>query len=336
MSVQGAYDVQSLFALQLDVMPKGVEAPDMTELLSRIAAARGTNGAEFKIEKTKQVTFYLFDIEGTTSALPFIRKVLFPAAEKNAKAYATTHYPDDASFVKLLGELGSAASPALSEALAVANAASQDDADTAVLRVRDLFTSTLKEVLSNGSTLPVVKEIQGLLWADAVVQQKLHTHVFSDVPVFFRAMGAESTPVHTAIGIYSTGSVFAQQMIMRHTAFGDLTTHITAYFDPSMVGVKTVPASYQNIRQRILKQLNVEDKDVELVFFTDNPKEVEAAHASGSVQRVVLCVRPLNAWVPREQLEALAVPAVCSFSQLLPGATPPDMDALVSEVRPFC
>lgn len=67
------------------------------------------------------------------------------------------------------------------------------------------------------------------------------------------------------IAVYSTGSVDSQKQLFSHTILGDLTNHITAYFDQG-IGLKTDSESYK----KIAKEMEVEAEDI--VFITDDLK----------------------------------------------------------------
>lgn len=65
------------------------------------------------------------------------------------------------------------------------------------------------------------------------------------------------------ICIFSTGSIESQKLLFTHSAEGDLSSHITHYFDQS-IGSKTEAISYKNIAEK----LNC--KTEEIVFLTDS------------------------------------------------------------------
>lgn len=63
--------------------------------------------------------------------------------------------------------------------------------------------------------------------------------------------------------VYSTGSVQSQQLLFTHSTEGDLSSHITEYFDQS-VGLKTDAESYKTIVEKL------QCKPDEVVFLTDS------------------------------------------------------------------
>lgn len=84
--------------------------------------------------------------------------------------------------------------------------------------------------------------------------------IFSDVPTSLEAWAKSRKVV-----IYSTGSIESQQLLFSHTAEGDVSPHITRYFDQS-IGDKTESESYE----KIAKELEV--KTEEIIFVTDSSK----------------------------------------------------------------
>lgn len=67
------------------------------------------------------------------------------------------------------------------------------------------------------------------------------------------------------IAIYSTGSVESQQLLFANTITGDLTAHISKYYDQE-TGLKTAPESYE----KVAEDLGL--KTEEIAFITDSVK----------------------------------------------------------------
>jgi enolase-phosphatase E1 len=117
--------------------------------------------------------------------------------------------------------------------------------------------------------------------------------VFDDVPRAFVRWREAGIP----IGIYSSGSVLAQQWLFRTTASGDLTPFIRWYFDTA-VGPKRDPASYARIAQA------AELFPADITFVSDISAELDAARDAG--MRTILSVRPGNAPQPQNDHRAIA------------------------------
>jgi enolase-phosphatase E1 len=91
------------------------------------------------------------------------------------------------------------------------------------------------------------------------------------------------------VGIYSSGSVRAQQWLFRRSTAGDLTPLLSWHFDTG-VGGKKEPASYARIAG------DVSIPAGEILFVSDVAAELDAARAAGL--DTALIVRPGNAPQP--------------------------------------
>ena len=80
-------------------------------------------------------------------------------------------------------------------------------------------------------------------------------------------------PNNIQIGIYSSGSVWAQKLIYGHSIDGDLTTYIRDHFDLA-VGFKYEPKSYEKIANRL------ETDPQSILFLSDVEAELDAAQQS--------------------------------------------------------
>ena len=107
----------------------------------------------------------------------------------------------------------------------------------------------------------------------------MKAHVYEDVPPALAAWNKAGLDIR----IYSSGSVLAQQMLFRTTLQGDLTRHISAFFDTS-VGPKIEAESYRQIAAVRGRSSN------NLLFISDAAAELRAARDAGWA--VLMCVRP--------------------------------------------
>ena len=140
-------------------------------------------------------------------------------------------------------------------------------------------------LMDRDSKTPELKELQGRIWDEGYRSGTLAGDVFDDVPRAFARWREAGVP----IGIYSSGSVLAQQWLFRTVRSGDLTPFITWYFDTA-VGAKREPASYARIAARI----GYEPREV--TFVSDVSAELDAARAAG--MDTILSARPGNAPQP--------------------------------------
>jgi enolase-phosphatase E1 len=220
----------------------------------------------------ERVHAVLLDIEGTTTPIDFVLKVLFPYARTHVEQFLERH----------------ASSPEVHEDLrGLWHEHLQD-------RGQGLSPPELKNPGEPGSFVPYIdwlierdrkltplKSLQGKIWAEGYASGGLCSQVFDDVPPALKRWHAQNRTV----AIFSSGSVLAQKLLFAHTTAGDLTMFLSAYFDTTN-GAKTDPASYERIA-RTLELL-----PTEIVFISDVVSELGGAQAAGL--RALLCKRPGN------------------------------------------
>lgn len=207
----------------------------------------------------------LTDIEGTTSSIEFVHKVLFP--------YSRSHFgdflkrSDDPEVKALLRKLWT-------EDLG-RDAASEIDLA--------LVTATLQSFIDQDLKHPVLKALQGKIWKEGYQKKAYKGHVYSEVEKAFKDWKTEGK----CLAIYSSGSVEAQKLLFGYSEAGDLTQHIDKYFDTE-VGMKREAKSYETIVER----LGIPAKDI--LFLSDIKEELDAAAEAG-MQTVQLLRDPLPA-----------------------------------------
>ena len=76
--------------------------------------------------------------------------------------------------------------------------------------------------------------------------------------------------------------MLAQQLLFRSTAAGDLTAHISAFYDTA-IGAKTESESYRRIAE------SLQHATSEILFISDAISEIKAARLAGL--HATLCVR---------------------------------------------
>ncbi len=214
--------------------------------------------------------YILTDIEGTTTAVDFVYHTLFP--------YFCDHLP---LFLKT-----NAADPAVRNALtSVKETLLLETPQAAVLSAEDedseiaYITQILLDWAKADRKHTGLKSLQGLVWKTGFENGQLVGHVYPDVlPAlkYWKAAGLN-------IGIYSSGSIAAQQLLFRYSTLGDLTLYFSHYFDTTS-GQKKEPESYH----RILSVLGLPAAAV--LFLSDAPAELAAAQAAGLA--VCQLVRP--------------------------------------------
>ena len=150
---------------------------------------------------------------------------------------------------------------------------------------RSAETAAFLSLMDRDSKAPELKELQGRIWEEGYRDGTLAGDVFDDVPRAFARWRDAGTP----IGLYSSGSVVAQQWLFRTVASGDLTPYIRWYFDTA-VGGKRDSASYARIAETVKLPASG------ITFVSDITAELDAARMSG--MRTALSVRPGNAPQP--------------------------------------
>jgi enolase-phosphatase E1 len=198
------------------------------------------------------IKLFLFDIEGTTTDISFVHKVLFPYSLASMEHYLLHHQT----------------LPSVSKALEDVRKTVWEE-EQKQLGLYEVIEK-LKEWITTDRKHPALKEIQGLIWDVGYAKGEFQGHLYSDVKPFF----AKILSTKTVIGIYSSGSVHAQKLIFGYSTEGDLTPMISYYFD-TKVGGKRDMASYE----RIAKETNLAPQEIH--FFSDIPEELMAAKAAG-------------------------------------------------------
>lgn len=227
----------------------------------------------------------LLDIEGTTTPVRFVYDVLFPYARRRLQSHVEEHAtaPEyDVLFDRLRDE--HAADLGAGETLPP-----WVDAPPAA-RVRSIV-SYLDWLMERDRKSTALKELQGRIWEEGYRRAELVGEVFADVPTAFERWRAQDL----RIGIFSSGSVLAQQLLFRHSSAGDLTRFVQWHFDTT-IGRKTDSESYRRIAQSMA--LPADD----VLFISDIVGELDAAREAGMQTR--LSIRPGNKKVADEYSHA--------------------------------
>ena len=198
------------------------------------------------------IKLYLFDIEGTTTDINFVHKVLFPYSEKCMKEYVL-HHQDHPLVQNAIHDVRETVKK-------------EQNKQIGLYEVIDTLLHWIKIDRKHGA----LKEIQGLIWDVGYSRNDFKGHVYSDVKPFFTTILEKGSK----IGIYSSGSVHAQKLIFGYSSEGDLTPMISHYFD-TKIGAKRERTSYANIATAVHLRPD------EIHFFSDIPEELQAAEAAG-------------------------------------------------------
>lgn len=185
------------------------------------------------------------DIEGTTTAIAFVKERLFPFAEQALEDFLAVH----------------GAMPEVAAILAETRAASPDDAPLL----------TLRRWMAADAKVTPLKALQGLIWHQGYADGRLKGQLWPDVADCLRAWAQAGL----RLAIYSSGSVAAQQDLFGHSEAGDLTPLLAGGFFDTRVGPKREAASYA----AIATALGIAPGGI--LFLSDIAEELDAARAAG-------------------------------------------------------
>ncbi len=195
------------------------------------------------------VAAIVLDIEGTTSSIDFVHKVLFPYAARELPGFVRLRHQQP-EIRSILSDLRSeAAEPA---------------AD--IERIVQILAQWMKDDRKATS----LKALQGMVWEKGYRNGDFKGHVYADAASNMRKWAAQGI----ALYIYSSGSVQAQKLLFAHTEAGDLRPLIRGYFD-TRIGHKLEVASYRLIAETL--QLGAEH----ILFLSDIAEELDASAAAG-------------------------------------------------------
>jgi enolase-phosphatase E1 len=222
----------------------------------------------------------LLDIEGTTTPIAFVHDVLFPYARARVRAYVEETAGIDAEIRQIVEDLrlerpASGFPRPASNPHQAPERQRGSSRDPRGAEIVDYIYWLMDRDRKSGP----LKALQGRIWEQGYRSGALKGEVYPDVREAF----ARWTHSGVRIGIFSSGSVLAQQLLFAHSTAGDLSTFLSGYFD-TRVGPKGDAASYR----RIVEALAVTPARV--LFVSDVVAELDAAREAGLETR--LCVRP--------------------------------------------
>jgi len=239
-----------------------------------------------------QTRVILLDIEGTTTPAEFVYQTLFPYASRKLESFLRENSQHE--------EIQS-----LIQDLRAQHDVDERDGVEPPIWVDHPEEARLRSIVAYGQWLIIrdskcrpLKSLQGKIWQQGFASGELHGEVFPDVPIAFERWRRQNR----LICIYSSGSVLAQQNLFRTTAWGDLTSYISAFFDTG-VGAKTEGESYKKIAD------SFKHAPHQFLFISDATKEIEAAQSVG--MQAILCERDSHSSSPTEVV-------IRSFENVLP------------------
>lgn len=150
----------------------------------------------------------LTDIEGTTSAIAFVKQTLFPFAEEALDGFLAARALDP-------------------EVAALLAAVPGPDA-----------RATLRRWMAEDAKATPLKALQGLIWEAGYRDGRLRGHLWPDVAPCLAAWHAAGL----RLAAYSSGSVAAQRLLFGHSVAGDLLPWFAGFFDTRIGGKRDAPA----------------------------------------------------------------------------------------------
>jgi len=199
-----------------------------------------------------QTKYILTDIEGTTTDIAFVHKVLFPFSLKFLEDYVRENELKS-EIQEILGKT--------KETLIQENKCTP---------TKQEIIQALKDWIIIDRKHPALKSLQGYIWESGYQSGEIKAHLYPDVIPAWEKWRKNLLQ----LGIYSSGSVKAQKLLFAHTEKGDLTPMLDHFFDTS-VGAKQDVSSYLNI----LKKIDMLGPQV--LFLSDVEKELDAAQMAG-------------------------------------------------------
>lgn len=189
------------------------------------------------------------DVEGTTSSISFVHKVLFPYSGKQLPELVRRR-AGEPEIAALLDD--------------VRREAGEPRAD-----VERLVEILLKWIAEDRKATPL-KALQGLTWEHGYRSGDFTGHVYADTAPALQRWSGRGARIY----IYSSGSVRAQQLLFEHSDAGDLRPLINGYFD-TCIGNKRDAASYRAIAAHIGVPA------ASILFLSDVAEELDAAESAG-------------------------------------------------------
>jgi enolase-phosphatase E1 len=230
-------------------------------------------------ESRTSIQAVLLDIEGTTTPIAFVYEVLFPYVRRRLKA-SVEHLAASPEHAAVFDRLRAEHAADLTAGEPVPLWADEP----AAARVASIL-KYLEWLMDRDRKSTALKSLQGIIWEDGYRRGELVGQVFPDVPAALERWHERGI----AVGIFSSGSVLAQQLLFRHSSAGDLTPRLRWHFDTT-TGAKGDPESYR----RIAARMGVPPGAV--LFVSDVTAELDAARTAGMQTR--LAIRPGNKPAP--------------------------------------
>ena len=234
----------------------------------------------------------LLDVEGCTTPIDFVYKVLFPYARSHVQGFLKRH----GSSPDVQKDVAELRREHLEDTRQNLNPPALNDIEP------DSIVSYFHWLTDRDRKSTPLKSLQGKIWEEGYAHGKLCSHMFEDVPAALKRWQEENKK----IAIFSSGSILAQRLLFAHTTSGDLTRYLSAHFDTT-IGTKTDPVSYRRIANAMQCSPSA------IIFISDLVTELNAATCAGL--RTLLSERPGNHPQPSNSFQVIRSLDELNFAQ---------------------
>jgi enolase-phosphatase E1 len=206
------------------------------------------------------IQWILTDIEGTTTEVSFVYDILFPYFRAHMDQWKTVD------------------SDPMNQVLEQTRVLVLEEQSINLTSMEALFEQ-LRQWSNEDRKVTPLKTFQGMVWEQGFKSGAIKGHVYTDVKPALE----QWTSMGIKLAIFSSGSIAAQKQLFGFSIEGDLTPYFSAFFDTT-TGMKRDEQTYQLIVEQLQAPAN------SVLFLSDIPQELEAAHAAGL--RTLQLVRP--------------------------------------------
>lgn len=208
----------------------------------------------------------LIELEGAAVPMSFVTGTLTPLVRARLGAFIAEHAadPDVEEALEETGRLLGGFDLKLDEAEAL----------------------LLRWMKQNRKATPL-KTIQGLIWHEGYAAGSIKGELYPDVADSLRSWASSGRRLF----VYSSTSKLAQQLLLSHSAAGDLTSLFEGFFDTS-IGQKVEPASYR----AICELLSLPSESV--LALSGDGEELDAAQSAGLTTTLIARDGPADARHP--------------------------------------
>lgn len=192
----------------------------------------------------------VLDIEGTVGSAAHVHDVLFPYARARIGQWFHDHRG-----MRQADQL-------IAETRLLLNDAKLDEQGT---------VAALTAWSDDDVKAAPLKTLQAWIWSAGYANGDLRGHLYDEVPAVLRRWKQDGA----ALFVYSSGAIQAQRDWFAHTAYGDLSTLLTGFFDLTVAGSKKETGSYLTISRAI------DVSPDQTLFLSDSAEELDAAGHAG-------------------------------------------------------